>query len=69
MKAERMPPHNSALVALELPGEPVDDETGPALSPQKRMVDRWPVAAIIVGILASLAWVAGLLWFAVQLIF
>jgi hypothetical protein len=68
MTAERMPPNKCDLVALQPTGAPVE-QTGPAPSRIKRIVDYWPVAGTIVGVIATLAWVMWLLRFAVALIF
>ncbi len=68
MTAERMPPNKCDLVALP-PLEDPADATEPAPSRFERVVGHWPVAGIIVGVIASLAWAMLLLWFAVALIF
>jgi uncharacterized RDD family membrane protein YckC len=69
MAAERMPPHKSDLVALELPAEPVDNETRPAPSRLQRIADRWPAAAIMIACVLNLVWVIWLLWLLAGLIF
>jgi uncharacterized RDD family membrane protein YckC len=69
MTAERMPPHKSDLVALELPAEPVDEEVRPVPSRLQRIADRWPAAAIIIACVLNLVWVIWLLWLLAGLIF
>ena len=69
MTAKRTPQRKSDSVALELPANLGDDQTRPAPSRNKRIVDYWPAAALIVGLVANIAWVLWLLWLAAELIF
>jgi hypothetical protein len=69
MTAERMPPDKGDLVTLDVSAQPAQDETRPALSRVKPIVDRWPAVAIFAACALNLVWVIWLLWLLAGLIF